>query len=151
DWSFERDLVAQNRIEQFLRQCFTEFFEGLGAREMSFPLNFNARRFDDPHYACGDFRADAVARNQCDSMHNHSIQQMRDHHDIVIVGGGVIGLTIARALALRGVSDVCVVERGNLGTEASWAAAGMLSPQVEADAQDDFFDLACRSRDLYPA
>jgi len=76
---------------------------------------------------------------------------MRDHHDIVIVGGGVIGLTIARGLALRGVRDVCLVERGNLGTEASWAAAGMLLPQVEADAPDDFFDLACRSRDLYPA
>lgn len=75
---------------------------------------------------------------------------MRDHHDIVIVGGGVIGLTIARALALRGVNDVCLVERGNLGTEASWAAAGMLLPQVEADAQNDFFDLACKSRDLYP-
>jgi glycine oxidase len=76
---------------------------------------------------------------------------MRHHHDIVIVGGGVIGLTIARALALRGVRDVCLVERGNLGTEASWAAAGMLLPQVEADAQDAFFDLACQSRDLYPA
>ena len=71
--------------------------------------------------------------------------------DVVIVGGGVIGLTIARALALRGVRDVCLVERGNLGTEASWAAAGMLLPQVEADAQDDFFNLACQSRDLYPA
>jgi glycine oxidase len=71
--------------------------------------------------------------------------------DVVIVGGGVIGLTIARALALRGVRDVCLVERGNLGTEASWAAAGMLLPQVEADAQDEFFSLACQSRDLYPA
>ena len=76
---------------------------------------------------------------------------MKDHHDIVIVGGGVIGLTVARALALRGVRDVCLVERGNLGTEASWAAAGMLLPQVEADAADDFFNLACKSRDLYPA
>ena len=27
----------------------------------------------------------------------------------------------------------------------------MLLPQVEADAEDDFFKLACRSRDLYPA
>lgn len=71
--------------------------------------------------------------------------------DVVIVGGGVIGLTVARALALRGVRDVCLVERGNLGTEASWAAAGMLLPQVEADAQDEFFNLACQSRDLYPA
>jgi glycine oxidase len=76
---------------------------------------------------------------------------MKDHHDIVIVGGGVIGLTVARALALRGVRDVCLVERGNLGTEASWAAAGMLLPQVEADAADDFFNLACQSRDLYSA
>jgi len=69
--------------------------------------------------------------------------------DVVIVGGGVIGLTIARALALRGVRDVCLVERGRLGTEASWAAAGMLLPQVEADAPDEFFNLACQSRDLY--
>ncbi len=75
---------------------------------------------------------------------------MKDLYEIVIVGGGVIGLTIARALALRGVRDVCLVERGNLGTEASWAAAGMLLPQVEADAQDEFFNLACQSRDLYP-
>jgi len=75
---------------------------------------------------------------------------MRNYYDIVIVGGGVIGLTIARALALRGVRDVCLVERGNLGKEASWAAAGMLLPQVEADAPDDFFNFACQSRDLYP-
>ena len=71
--------------------------------------------------------------------------------DVVIIGGGVIGLAIARALALRGVHDVCLVERGTLGTEASFAAAGMLLPQVEADAEDDFFKLACRSRDLYPS
>jgi glycine oxidase len=71
--------------------------------------------------------------------------------DVVIIGGGVIGLTIARALALRGVRDVCLIERGAPGMEASFAAAGMLLPQVEADAQDDFFTLACRSRDLYSA
>src|SRR5215217_4177283 len=71
--------------------------------------------------------------------------------DVVIIGGGVIGLTIARALALRGVRDVCLIERGGLGTEASFAAAGMLLPQVEADAEDHFFTLACQSRDLYPS
>lgn len=71
--------------------------------------------------------------------------------NVVIIGGGVIGLTIARALALRGVRDVCLVERAGLGSEASSAAAGMLLPQVEADAQDDFFTLACQSRDLYPS
>lgn len=71
--------------------------------------------------------------------------------DVVIVGGGVIGLAIARALALRGVRDVCLVERSGLGSEASFAAGGMLLPQVEADAEDDFFTFACRSRDLYPS
>ena len=71
--------------------------------------------------------------------------------DVVIIGGGVIGLTIARALALRGVRDVCLIERANLGSEASFAAAGMLLPQVEAATKDDLFTLACRSRDLYAA
>jgi glycine oxidase len=70
--------------------------------------------------------------------------------EVVIVGGGVIGLTIARALAQRGVRDVLLIERGSLGAEASWAAGGILAPQVEVDHKDDFFRLACDSRDLYP-
>jgi len=70
--------------------------------------------------------------------------------DVVIIGGGVIGLEIARTLAQRGVKDVTVIERGRLGQEASYAAAGLLAPQAEADRADDFFRLACRSRDLYP-
>jgi glycine oxidase len=71
--------------------------------------------------------------------------------DVVMVGGGVIGLTIARALAKRGVRGVTLVERGQMHAEASWAAGGILGPQIEADRVDDFFQLACASRDLYPA
>ena len=70
--------------------------------------------------------------------------------DVVIIGGGVIGLTIARSLAQRGVRDVCLIERTTIGSEASFAAGGMLAPQVEANTHDDFFELACHSRDLYP-
>jgi glycine oxidase len=70
---------------------------------------------------------------------------------VVIVGGGVIGLVVARALALRGCGDVLLIECGSLGAESSSAAAGMLAPQAEADSTDDFFHLACRSRDMYPA
>jgi len=70
--------------------------------------------------------------------------------DAVVVGGGAIGLSVARELARRGLS-VALVERGALGAESSWAAAGMLAPQCEADARDAFFDLACASRDAYPA
>ncbi len=71
--------------------------------------------------------------------------------DAVIVGGGVIGLSIARQLALRGLRNVTVIERGEFGKEASWAAGGILAPQVEADRADDFFELASSSRHLYPA
>jgi len=71
--------------------------------------------------------------------------------DVVIIGGGVIGLSVARALAQRGVREVWLLERSYVGSEASSAAGGMLLPQVEADGHDDFFALACRSRDLYPS
>jgi glycine oxidase len=70
--------------------------------------------------------------------------------EVIIVGAGVIGLTIARALAQRGIREIVLIERGRPGAEASWAAAGILAPQVEVDHQDDFFQLACASRDLYP-
>lgn len=69
---------------------------------------------------------------------------------IIIVGGGVIGLSVARELAHRGVSDIVVCDKGELGKEASWAAGGILAPQIEADSADDFFKLATASRDLYP-
>ena len=71
--------------------------------------------------------------------------------DVVVVGGGVIGLTVARALALRGAQNVVLIERGSLGAESSWAAAGMLAPQAEADCADQFFQFCCQSRDIYPA
>jgi glycine oxidase len=70
--------------------------------------------------------------------------------EVIIVGGGVIGLSIARELARRGVSDIVLFDKGELGQEASWAAGGILAPQVEADRADDFFNLATASRDLYP-
>jgi glycine oxidase len=70
--------------------------------------------------------------------------------DVVIVGGGVIGLAIARVFALRGAGDVMLLDRASLGAESSYAAGGILAPQAEADSADEFFELACQSRDLYP-
>lgn len=70
--------------------------------------------------------------------------------EVAIIGGGVIGLSIARALTRRGVREVAVIERHECGREASWAAGGILAPQIEANARDDFFRLACASRDMYP-
>lgn len=74
----------------------------------------------------------------------------RKSADVAIVGGGVIGLAVARSLALRGLRRVLLLERSALGAESSSAAAGMLAPQAEADCADDFFDFSCRSRDMYP-
>jgi glycine oxidase len=47
--------------------------------------------------------------------------------DVLVVGGGVIGLSAAYELALHGV-QVTVVDQGPIGREASWAGAGMLPP-----------------------
>jgi glycine oxidase len=70
--------------------------------------------------------------------------------DVLIIGGGVIGLSIARELYKRNVGSVTVIERVSVGSEASWAAAGMLAPQAEADHIDDFFLFCAESRNLYP-
>jgi glycine oxidase len=75
---------------------------------------------------------------------------MSETADVVIIGGGVIGLAVARALALRGIHNVLLLERGSLGAESSSAAAGMLAPQAEANRPHEFFYLTCQSRDLYP-
>lgn len=69
--------------------------------------------------------------------------------EAVIVGGGVIGLAIARALAKRRLGRIVLIERGALGTEASHAAGGMLAAQAECDQPDAFLNLAIRSRELY--
>jgi len=69
--------------------------------------------------------------------------------EVLIIGGGVIGLSIARELHLRGVRDITLIEKGRCGRGASWAAAGMLSPQVDADKDDAFFRFSCASRDLF--
>jgi len=73
----------------------------------------------------------------------------RQTANVAVIGGGVIGLTIARALALRGVRGISIIERASLGTEASFAAAGMLAPQAEADSGDEFFRFTCQSRDMF--
>ena len=69
--------------------------------------------------------------------------------DIVIVGGGLIGSAIAIRLAQAGVK-VAVIDRGEPGSEASGAAAGMIAPQGEMLEPDPFFEMCMASRDLYP-
>lgn len=68
----------------------------------------------------------------------------------MVIGGGVIGLSIARELHKRGVRSIVLLEKSFVGQESSWAAAGMLGPQAEANSGGAFFDMTVASRDLYP-
>lgn len=70
--------------------------------------------------------------------------------NVLIIGGGVIGLAAARELRLAGAGRVTVLERGRAGHEASWAAAGMLAPDAETETVDAMYRLCRRSNELYP-
>lgn len=52
---------------------------------------------------------------------------MGERADVAVIGGGIIGLTTAYRLAGEGVA-VELVDRGDLGREASWAGAGIIPP-----------------------
>lgn len=67
--------------------------------------------------------------------------------EILIVGGGVIGLSIAVELKLRGAA-VTVVSR-DFNQASTLAAAGMLAPGAEAIAPSPMLELCLRSRFLY--
>lgn len=73
---------------------------------------------------------------------------MSDGRDIVVIGGGVIGLAAAREAAGVGLR-VTVLERDPAPVGASWAAAGMLSPLDEANGAGPFLDFAVASLRLY--
>ena len=69
--------------------------------------------------------------------------------DILIVGGGIIGCALALRLSEEGLK-ITVVERGEPGREASWAAAGMLAPSSEHHEEPAMEELARASAALYP-
>jgi glycine oxidase len=70
------------------------------------------------------------------------------HADALIIGGGVIGLSLACELRRRGMS-VIVLERHQPGREASWAAGGMIA-YSEAGPNPQFRELARVSAEMYP-
>jgi glycine oxidase len=74
---------------------------------------------------------------------------MAETHDVVIVGGGVIGLAVAFALAREGVRPT-VLDRRELGREASWAGAGLIPPDAEHAGDSPMLALRSWSTRLYP-
>ncbi|MGC8667887.1 MAG: glycine oxidase ThiO [Chthonomonadales bacterium] len=69
--------------------------------------------------------------------------------DVVVVGGGIVGLSCAWVMARAGL-HVTVVERGSMGCGATNASAGMLAPLSEAHEQGPFVDLGLASLARYP-
>lgn len=70
--------------------------------------------------------------------------------DVAIVGGGIIGASIALELAAQKLS-VSLFDRQSPGREASWAAAGMLSAAPDGLPAVPLIPLAQESLRLYPS
>ncbi|WP_428408063.1 glycine oxidase ThiO [Hyphococcus sp.] len=73
--------------------------------------------------------------------------------DIAIIGGGVIGLTLARELGARG-AKVAVIDAGDAVPQATPAAAGMLAPSFEnceefGGPSEALYRLGSRSLELW--
>lgn len=67
--------------------------------------------------------------------------------DTVVIGGGVIGLSLAYELATRG-AEVTLLERGRPGREASRVGAGIVTAGEDEAGRPAFLDLLRSSRRL---
>ncbi|MFT5781723.1 MAG: glycine oxidase, partial [Pseudomonas sp.] len=70
-------------------------------------------------------------------------------HELLIVGGGVIGLLSAYQLALAG-RKVVLLDASGVGREASWAGGGIVSPLYPWRYSPAVTALAHWSQDFYP-
>ena len=68
--------------------------------------------------------------------------------EIVIIGGGIIGLSVAYHLLKLGITDVLLIERNKLTSGTSWHAAGIVGP---LRASVNGTKLASYATELFPA
>jgi glycine oxidase len=68
--------------------------------------------------------------------------------ECIVVGGGIIGMTTARELAMQGLS-VSLFDSGNLAQEASWAAGGILSSMRPWSENPESADLSSQGKLCY--
>ncbi|MEQ1527697.1 MAG: glycine oxidase ThiO [Methylococcaceae bacterium] len=69
--------------------------------------------------------------------------------DIIIIGGGVIGLLTAREFINAGAT-VTIIEKNEFGQESSWAGGGILLPLYPWRQSQAITDLVIHSLKLYP-
>jgi glycine oxidase len=70
------------------------------------------------------------------------------HWDAIIIGAGIIGLSVAIELSKRGLK-VLIVDKGEPGREASWAAGGMLV-EFPLETPAALGELAAASARMHP-
>ena len=69
--------------------------------------------------------------------------------DVAVIGGGIIGAAIAERLSRDG-RRVTLIERGAIGREASWAAAGLLTPVHPWNYPEPMLRLDAQSLAMWP-
>ncbi|MFK8027219.1 MAG: NAD(P)/FAD-dependent oxidoreductase [Gammaproteobacteria bacterium] len=68
--------------------------------------------------------------------------------DLVIIGGGIIGLYSAYLLAQRGV-NITLIDRNDFGQESSWVAGGILAPLLPWDYNNTVLALTNNASNNY--
>lgn len=71
---------------------------------------------------------------------------MADNFDVIVIGGGIVGASIAYHLGVQGKQAVCLLERGTLTCGTTWHAAGLVA---ELRATANLTRLAKYSAELY--
>jgi glycine/D-amino acid oxidase-like deaminating enzyme len=64
-------------------------------------------------------------------------QTLERHPDILVVGGGILGVAIALACHAAGLGSVLLIDRHKLGGEATGGAAGLLVPEAHRGTDPD--------------
>ena len=75
---------------------------------------------------------------------------MQSGYDAIVIGGGIIGCSVAWRLALSG-RKVVLLERGRVGGEASSAAGGIFIPEAAPELSPDLLRFWDTSNQMYPS
>src|SRR3954451_18603997 len=94
-----------------------------------------------------------IGASDAERLHPAAVDHVGLRPDVLIVGGGLIGLSVAWRAAARG-ARVRVIGAGRIGGGASHVAAGMLAPVTEAEfgeAGRRLLELSLASLERWPA
>ncbi len=58
------------------------------------------------------------------------MEKIESHANVVIVGGGILGVSLLYHLAKEGCKDLVLIEKGELTSGSTWHAAGQCPHMV---------------------